>query len=425
MIVNKLFEVLNNKFPNDYCVLRGYETLPDTVNNDIDFAVYSNCVDNLKSELIRFFAYEEYFISYYSDRFGFFQIYFSNGEHELKLDFWTVINFRGMIYSEVAEVIKNRKIYRNINVADEQDEFEISFYKELYHNKRSRNDKVKRLNILYQKCEQPVLPKFLMPYLNNNNTMTTLAYVSLILDLVLKNFHKYKIGVLFHVIKYFLKLMKSKKMKNFQLYILGIDGSGKSTLSNFLMEKFSYMSNTDVIYRHGRPGFIPNLRQFLFQQKIDTRSIDFSIKKHKSREHTRSQLTLYSVYYILDYLLERLKYSLKLRRVIFIYDRSWQDYFSVSKKPFQWRVLELFYRKLCTDNFFTLHLNGNLTLITKRKPELDQEHANRLNDAQICYVEFLQSVKACQCLTMDTTKSSVYETERAAYVQIANWILVK
>jgi len=138
-----LFEELDrNKV--DYLVLRGYQNLPKSYSNDIDFSV----VD--ENELCSFFDVIQnlsikyrFALSRDVVRVGLLKVFLHFDDHILKIDVFHTFQYAGLVYMDIKKLHDTkRKIPSGIFVPLLNFELAISLLKEILHNSRIRFDKV-------------------------------------------------------------------------------------------------------------------------------------------------------------------------------------------------------------------------------------------------------------------------------------------
>tara|TARA_R110002051_G_scaffold257596_1_gene316610 strand:+ start:1051 stop:1752 length:702 start_codon:yes stop_codon:yes gene_type:complete len=142
---NDFIDILNTHKVR-YVVLRGYVDLPETFSNDLDFGIHpldKNCF---------FVALKEYKtlhnikIKVNLSRYEVLKLQFSYSNQKIDFDFWFDINFCGLKYINLSDVIDNTLDYKTFKIPNAENELTISFLKELLHMKRLREDKVLWLN---------------------------------------------------------------------------------------------------------------------------------------------------------------------------------------------------------------------------------------------------------------------------------------
>lgn len=151
-----------------YCVLRGYECLPEKINNDIDFGIdhlykyqffdilektakrhgYSIEVDLIRHSVIKMNL---------TNRFG----------NTIKIDVWWQFNYMGLEYLSINKLLDSVRLYKTIFfVPSLEYEFALSYLKELLHNSWIRKDKLEVLTLKMREGTQGPFEQ----YFNKNIT---------------------------------------------------------------------------------------------------------------------------------------------------------------------------------------------------------------------------------------------------------------
>ena len=140
--LNKLFNSLNTESVN-YCVLRGYEGLPELVTNDVDFGVAPEDIKFFFNILHQTALFSEYKINVELIRFQVIKLKLTKNKCEsIKIDVWWGFNYVGFHYINIKELLISRRLYNNkLYVPSNEYEFALSFLKELLHNNWIRKDK--------------------------------------------------------------------------------------------------------------------------------------------------------------------------------------------------------------------------------------------------------------------------------------------
>ena len=140
------FIAVLNKHKVRYVILRGYENLPENYSNDLDFGIHPLDKDAFFSALKEYKIQHNLEIKINLSRYEVLKLRFRFNNQEINFDFWFDINYCGLEYISVSEVIKSVISYKNFMIPSTEDELTISFLKELLHMKRLRADKVVWLN---------------------------------------------------------------------------------------------------------------------------------------------------------------------------------------------------------------------------------------------------------------------------------------
>ena len=144
--LNKLFTVLNAS-EIEYCILRGYEGLPNEVSNDVDFGVSKDSLTSFFDLLIFLSKEYGYSINISLIRDSVIKMSLSNIDGtSLMIDVWWNFNLLGLRYTCISRLLKSKEMYNNsFYVPSKEHEFALSFLKELLHNNWIRKDKIELL----------------------------------------------------------------------------------------------------------------------------------------------------------------------------------------------------------------------------------------------------------------------------------------
>ena len=205
--------------------MRGYEKLPNSEINDIDFGVskkdlsrFCLILDNLSTE---------YNYKIYVDlvRLGVFKSRLRFDNYDLLIDVWWDFNYCGLNYLNIEELLKSKKIYNEIIYIPAQEyEFALSFLKEMLHNNIIRKDKIDDLKLKINDNYKKPFSLFFNNYLiekyikSVNNDYLKITFLSLLSKIQIFFSNIYNFGLykclsrvmIFFRIKYFGSLKNSK-----------------------------------------------------------------------------------------------------------------------------------------------------------------------------------------------------------------------
>lgn len=202
MIAFNLFpqfiEALENNHVR-YAVLRGFESLPDSFSNDIDFGIHPLDIDAFFIALDLFQKKYEIKILLVNSRLDVLKLLINKINCVVNVDFWFGFNYAGIYYLDIHNLIENRVKFKNFYVPKTNDEVSLSFLKELLHMNRLRKDKVNILKAKINDCELIELAMFFddefkkkMTYsINNRIYNLTIMSIQARLKILFVNFKKY------------------------------------------------------------------------------------------------------------------------------------------------------------------------------------------------------------------------------------------
>lgn len=173
------------------------------------------------------------------------------------------------------------------------------------------------------------------------------------------------------------------KRQGIFIVILGVDGSGKSTIINAIKPTLTAMSNNNIFIKHLRPGFLPPLARLRGQRDEQIGPVT---DPHGSTPSGIVGSLLRIIYLMTDYILGYCLITLpkvKKQSAIIIYDRYAYD---MAIDPRRFRIalpskLIRWFTRLAPKPDLIFCLYGNPEVIAARKRELPLEEVARQVDA--------------------------------------------
>lgn len=160
------------------------------------------------------------------------------------------------------------------------------------------------------------------------------------------------------------------------IILLGPDGSGKTTISNVIIENYKKVFFSARLY-HFNFKFFPRLKNF---KLTNTKDPDYTLPNSGTNAKIQSSLrsTIYTIYYGLELILTS---NFKGRKLVsdgclLIFDRYLHDYFFQRSYRNSPKVLLEFILKLCYKPDLIIFLEGDSKHINKRKNELSSNEIN-------------------------------------------------
>lgn len=370
-----------------YVVLRGYESLPDKVRNDIDFGIHKEDLENCIVYTNKYLAEQGYSLVHKARKFHYTQVYFYNPhlKEHLHIDFWTGFYYKGLVYKNIENVLSNRRLTNSIYIPAAQDELAVSFLKELIHNNRVRDDKVEKLRSLvndgmiegfYPYFQEEIIAQFkseifgvggskvfeennfVINYLEESNTKVH--------GLVRKSINKLKY--------YFTETRLLNQNDGLLIVLIGPDGSGKTTTSNAIKDHIVKTFFSGMEYFHFRFGIIPELNNLLsvFSKKKKTKAeVDVGEAPVQTSSPSYGRKLIYTIYYLLDFFLGNFRMRIhRYRNKLVLFDRYYFDYFIHNDYKRIPQVLKYVYRALAPKPDLLVYLKADAEAIYERKPEL-------------------------------------------------------
>jgi hypothetical protein len=131
----------------EFIVLRGYQDLPETINNDLDIALKTSQDLKTLREGLNDAGYK---IVHRMRRLGVLKMSVLINDDWIDLDVWTDINFLGLKYVNFECLFRESKMLEDFRIPSPECELRISLFKEVLHMKRVREDKLEHNKLLFQ-----------------------------------------------------------------------------------------------------------------------------------------------------------------------------------------------------------------------------------------------------------------------------------
>jgi len=397
----ELFKRLeDNNIP--YCIMRGFEELPEKVEHDIDLQIKKN-----KSKL-----YLEVLNSVVNDlgwiilrkRFRFGRrfnslVYFRNDKFEkIPIDAELSTHWKGIQYISNKTVLDTRKRINGLWVASAGCEAAISLFKDLLQNGKVKDlgdgKHKKRIAQLVREdshnfiaTTEPFfgnkISEYALQCAQSENWESLEKEINKIRKtLIIRAVKRRPLGQSMDWLRYLWGHFSDRILNPSGLFLclMGPDGSGKTTISLLLRERMEGVF-ASVLYFHGRLGILPDLKIFhnffaiLFGKtnKIKSRPIENRLVENIT-PYGISRAMMYLIYYSLDYFLGhcKIKRAKGVGKFI-LFDRYYYDYFiqQTHLNIPHW-ILRCFYVFIPKPNLVIL-LDNDPEVIHMRKPELSIE----------------------------------------------------
>lgn len=402
----------------EYCVLRNYAHLPDSMGGgDLDLAVLPEQVE-LAGECILTIA-EKYGATLLMD-------YNSSGRMMRFLgcylgqwwgaavDLFWAMEYKGVPYLDVSCLIRNSKTYKKIQVADDVDAAVTALIKELLANGANRKEYFEEVVAAYNTDSNRVtailgdmfgptavasLTKTIETPVSGQPNLT--RCVRLLRRDVLGKAWLSKVPL--RLSNLYRRLRRTVRPPGRIIVVTGTDGSGKTTLIEAITPILLEATHGQVEYKHLRPGLIPSLRSVVTGKSSEVAG---PVTRPHDKEPSGLMMSLFrSVYYAIDYYVG---YWLKIypstvkRAYIGIFDRYYYDFLIDPRRmrinqP-QWLTAMIF--RLAPQPSLILCLGGDAEKIYQRKPETSLVEVQR----QVCNLRDF-SMRNDRAVWVDTTQS--------------------
>lgn len=383
------FQGLKEKKFN-YCVLRGYETLPDEVSNDIDLGLDPKELESFTSYTLSQLKINGFLLVHRSQKYLYRKLYFFNQEsnEHLHVDIWTGFSFKGLKYINLHSLLDRKIQHKLFFIPSPSDELTLSFLKEYLHNQKIRKDKLSILQNLIKIGDGKEFDSYFnekeaamfKTWIGEGSVPKNANFKSHLKSLKKEN---RKAHGAFSILKEKLKygITEAKGLLNgtgLFMVLIGPDGSGKTTTSNEIKTKIAKRFFSGMKYFHFWFGILPELSSFRKSKKASKLN-----KEEEKEEETNTAVTVsggplkrlvHVMYYLLDFIAGNVK-MMKMRYYndLVLFDRYYFDYFihkDYKKTP---RFLKVLYSKLSPKPDLIIFLNSDAQAIFDRKPELSVE----------------------------------------------------
>jgi len=390
-ILKEFFDELNKNNIN-YCVLRNYQNLPESLGgSDLDILISQKDINKFYLILNEVLKKNngKIIIKYgkYTPRLCIAGV-IEDELYGLQIDVHEgILPYKFIPMFSVDYILNNKSKYNQIYVANNNDAIFLAFLKEILNNKTCK------LNY-YQEAKKIWLEKK-DNYKNILLKIYDIEFINLLNDLMETEYDMKKIKklallgrkILLKGVNNKIKLLKvfSEKiyrLKNppgFTIAFLGVDGSGKSTIINEIKKPLNEAVHNALYYKHMRPNLLPNISELLKKNKKKDKNY---LIPHGAKPSgffgSLLRLTYYSFDYIVGYFVKIYPNMVK-KSSIFIFDRYYYDFLidpqrariSLPKK------IICFFEKLIPKPNLVIVLIAEPDVIYNRKKELSLEEIKK------------------------------------------------
>lgn len=420
-----------------YCVLRGYDKLPDETRYDVDIAINESDL-LLAISLLRDAASNSGWTMVGSmKRDGFSRILLYHPNYEkvtLPIDFIMKHAYRGFFYAENEVLLNDTVDHKSLCVARSGHEAAISFVGKLIVGKGTEinSEKLSRIQRLAQEDETGFV-HLLSESLGN--TISQKLYDSIKVgdwDTAFKIRGKImtasikKTGVIRSILNMIKSLYESVKGRlqrrggmsmrgGLFLVLLGPDGSGKTTLAKEMDKRLSPLFSSSEYY-HGRFHLFPQLggiKRLLVPsskkkiQKELVQSSETDMIQRETLSVTRACINI--IYYGTEYMVSRIPVWFKLRKnKLIVCDRYFYDYLLHPEYIQAPKWLIMLFTKLVPQPDLVLLIKCDAEVIFTRKKELPLEEIERQQQLLDTFKNVIDNTT-----TIDTNKPLVESVDDA------------
>ncbi|QXE19769.1 hypothetical protein [Clostridium sp. 001] len=385
-IFNHIYELFE-KQKVDYVILHSYRKLPEQFDTDIDTAIsvakIQDAIDLLDKTLngtgwrvIQYWRHENYAAD----------CVISNDIEFLQVDFCTHYERNGRVVMSVEELVSNRQKYKNFYVPSCQTQFIYILVKKILKKKFSDGSR-EQLTTLWKNMsgsDQEAIKKSLLRFLGNKvindivAKIETSNYDSIDLMLAHQELLKKTSGFISNL---HYKIFDTKRKIDRILHptglfivLLGVDGAGKTTISDQLMKRY-ITAFRRINHYHSRVRILKDISQM----KSGAEPIDASHPHGKKHKAGKIVSVVKFGYYFLDFLIgNAIITKAKIRSSLVLVERYYYDY-TIDKVRYNLNLSDGFLKFFGhfikkPDAIFVL--TGDSKILLKRKYEITIEEIN-------------------------------------------------
>ena len=375
----------------NYCVLRNYLELPDAFGNDIDLLVDKADLNQFKYILTAEAEKSGLKIVKNVRRFGYESFWFCSYRLSsiIHFDIWTRIDVKGICWLDTKSILERKKLYNNIiYIPDEVSSGIMLLLKDVLQTGKFRSKYIHDINEVYlnnqEKCFHELrlilgfthsqllcnaLDSGNWDYLDNNAAKIKRSfYFKALLNNPLRAIYGFFNFLAYHFLAAF------SASNGIFIVLVGPDGSGKSSMYNYLMKECNELFKVCKYY-HGRFFIIPSLGDLakgrLNRKKEKSPDFAIVIPENEDVPYSTLKTLIYVLYYYFDFLLGYLP-VIKSRKYgqMIVFDRYFYDYIiqpSFAKCP---KLLLRFLARIIPEPDLLVYLKCDPKIIQSRKPEL-------------------------------------------------------
>ena len=397
-ILTTLFSALNDS-KLEYCVLRNYRELPDTLGgSDLDIAVLPEQLGEITAIIKKVLGslggivIIDYDASLKVLRFlGCWKGVWWG----LAVDIFSKIEYKGVEYISTQNLLSRVEEYNNIKISPDYDADTLALIKELLSNGKTRKNYFgnavsaynkfgrKSLALLEGGFSTGLIERFESLLLRGEENLSAISAVATEFRQEVTR-GRAPSKTIKKINNLFLRLQRVYRPPGFSLAVLGTDGSGKSTMIERVTPILEDVLHATIQYEHLRPNWLPALGVATGQREANSNIPvpDPHSQKPSGFIGSIIRLSYYSLDYIIGYWV-KIYPSLVRSPHICIFDRYHYD---LVVDPRRMRiqlptwVIKLFLY-VAPKPKLIICLGGNPEVIYGRKPETTLEEVERQTEA--------------------------------------------
>lgn len=418
-----------------YCILRGYDGLPERAGRDIDIFIEDQKeIRNVIEDIFKCLNWDWYkrndqdgFFTYICDRVD------GSTVSVLQLDFWVSLNWRGIPWCSSQEILSDRRSYKGYFIPACGSEAAVTGIKELIGGGYVKEKYYDTIQFMIQndkdkfiRCLQPALGDFSKELAANflSGDFHWINQQSARIKRILKK-RNWGCYCWMSIQRGLSKLSEWVSPKGKLIAFVGPDGSGKTTIIELVSEYLRPYFNGIRTY-HIRYEILPELKTgFGFSSMGGTLGKNeenkSAVKQEKVKKRKRSLISILAswvvvIYYTLEFVLgNTIANRCRRKKMLVMYDRYYYDHFlqpTTRDLIYPFRKILL---RLVKKPDLVVHLNADPNVVYARKQELKPEEIETQNQ----YIErLLQDVDTA--ITINTSTKDISEIAKEVFCVCKN-----
>lgn len=415
---SEIFNYLMEKYDIEnipYVILHSYQKLPKQFDSDIDIAIDAKDIMSAVHQLDSFILPTGWrIIQYWRHENYACDCVISNDKEFLQVDFCIHYERNGRVVLPVDELIADRKKYLNFYVPCAETEFTYILLKKILKKNFSDGSKEQLQNLIGEMGHkgQEKVAKSLMRFLSEEQIEQILIniqqgqyddiFLDELHDVLLKKTSKFSSNLHYKFFDVKRKIERIIHPTGLFIVLMGVDGAGKTTISNELKER-SKVSFRRINHYHSRVRVLKDLSQVRSGETV----VDVSDPHGNKKKSGKFVSFLKFNYYFLDYLIGNVMISKeKIQSSLVLIERYYYDY-SIDKIRYNLNLSDSFIKFFGhfvkkPDAIYIL--TGDSRILCERKHEITIEEIDK--QKQRLENHFINNKKA---IFIDTTNHSIEE----------------